>query len=120
MSSTSFQLDILKLFLPEGILEHFDITGYAESNKGITIFLDENKTAPSNVKVLKAVGFTDPREITDFPIRGKLVTLSVRRRRWLILDSETSSEKKISRDWTILKQGTSITAEFAVFLKGIS
>jgi len=68
---------------------------------------------------MKAVGFAEPRKITDFPIRGRLVTLSVRRRRWLINDSATGKEKKISRDFTILKQGTSMTSEFAAFLKGI-
>lgn len=119
---------LLALFLPEGILNYFEITGFerTDSNlqtydKRLTIFLTEKKTIPEEYieNKHKASGFMEPRVIEDYPIRNMLVSLSIKRRRW---DVELNGKTvKISRDWnTIITQGTRITKEFAAFLKELN
>jgi len=119
---------LLALFLPEGILDYFEITGFerTDSNlqtydKRLTISLTEKKTIPEEYieNKHKASGFMEPRVIEDYPIRNMLVSLSIKRRRWDIeLNGKTV---KISRDWnTIITQGTRITKEFAAFLKELN
>lgn len=119
---------LLALFLPEGILDYFEITGFerTDSNlqtydKRLTIFLTEKKTIPEEYieNKYKASGFMEPRVIEDYPIRNMLVSLSIKRRRW---DVELNGKTvKISRDWnTIITQGTRITKEFAAFLKELN
>ena len=119
---------LISLFLPEGILDYFDITDYerTDSNlktydKRLTIFLTEKKVIPEQYKeaTYKASGFMEPRVIEDYPIRNMLVSLSIKRRRWdVTVDNHII---KISRDWnTIISQGTRISTEFAAFLKELS
>jgi transposase len=119
---------LLALFLPEGILDYFEITGFerTDSNlqtydKRLTISLTEKKTIPEEYieNKYKASGFMEPRVIEDYPIRNMLVSLSIKRRRW---DVELNGKTvKISRDWnTIITQGTRKTKEFAAFLKELN
>ena len=119
---------LLSLFLPESILEYFDMTYFEriDSNlktydKRLTIFLTEKKVIPEQYKEhsYKASGFMEPRVIEDYPIRNMLVSLSIKRRRWDV--SLNGNNIKISRDWsTIISQGTRISKEFAAFLKELS
>ena len=114
---------LLSLFLPTGILDYFDITGFerTDSNlktydKRLTIFLTEKKVVPEEYKEdnYKASGFMEPRLIDDYPIRNMLVSLSIKRRRWDV--NLNGQVVKISRDWnTIITQGTRISTEFAAF-----
>lgn len=121
-------ISLLSLFLPDGILDYFDITGFerTDSNlktydKRLTIFLTEKKVVPKEYKetTYKASGFMEPRVIEDYPIRNMLVSLSIKRRRWDV--HQDNNIIKISRDWnTIISQGTRISTEFAAFLKELS
>lgn len=119
---------LLALFLPAGILDYFEITGYerTDSNlqtydKRLTIFLTEKKQIPEAYKEFnyKASGFMEPRVVEDYPIRNMLVCLNIKRRRWDVeLNDKT---EKISRNWdTIITQGTRISKEFAAFLKELN
>ncbi len=118
---------LLALFLPEGILDYFEIVSYEKSSSGKTIYesqlvisLDEKDIIPSEYKDLqyKSCGFMEPRYIEDYPIRNMLVRLKVRRRRWEIkIEGE---KQKISRDWEVIAQGTRMSEEYAAFLKEIS
>jgi len=54
-------------------------------------------------------------EVQDFPVRGKKLYLHIKRRRWEVQSNGTI----VSRDWRLVQSGTRMTAEFAVFLKGI-
>ena len=119
---------LISLFLPDGILDYFDITDYERTdsnlktyNKRLTIFLIEKKVIPEKYKeaLYKASGFMEPRVIEDYPIRNMLVSLSIKRRRWDV--HQENNIIKISRDWnTIISQGTRISTEFAAFLKELS
>jgi len=118
---------LLEMILPEGILDDFDITRFEKGNsdkciydKTLIIYLEEKKIIPSEYKahISKASGFMEPRLIEDYPIRNMTVTLSVKRRRWDVLIDEQTV--KVTRDLTILAQGTRMSAEYATFLKEIN
>lgn len=118
---------LLEMILPEGLLSDFEITGFEQGNsdkyiydKTLTIYLEEKKVIPSEYKThtYKASGFMEPRLIEDYPIRNMTVTLSVKRRRWDVLVDEKTI--KVTRDLSVLAQGTRMSDEYAAFLKEIS
>ena len=89
MKSELFQ-ELLALFLPEGILNDFEIVCYETKSSGKKIYkkqlelsLDEKDITPSEYKnyPYKSCGYMESRSITDYPIRNMLVNLKVRRRR---------------------------------------
>lgn len=110
--------NLMKLLLPEFLVDHFDVVKVNQISSRIDIYLEENITAPIEFKDLNLIshGFHKQSIIKDFPIRGKQVYLYVKRRRWL----NKSTKEIVSRDWNILAKGTRMTAEFASFLKGIN
>ncbi len=119
--------ELLALFLPEGILDYFEIVSYEKSSSGKTIYdsqlvlsLESKDIIPTEYKTLqyKSCGFMEPRYIEDYPIRNMLVKLKVRRRRWEIIIEE--EKKKVSRDWEVIAQGTRMSEEYTAFLKEIS
>lgn len=119
--------ELLALFLPEGILDYFELVSYEKSSSGKTLYesnlvlnLDEKDIIPAEYKQYqyKSCGFMEPRYIEDYPIRNMLVKLKVRRRRWEI--TVEGKKKKVSRDWDVIAQGTRMSEEYAAFLKEIS
>ncbi|PCI31793.1 MAG: transposase [Flavobacteriaceae bacterium] len=109
--------ELAKYFLPEGLLDYFNIVNDTVNNDKIHFYLEEKNIIPDEYKTKKAQskGFTPEITVEDFPLRGKSVLLHIKRRRWTIVDSK----KIIQRDWKLVAKGTRITAEFATFLKGI-
>ena len=115
---TSDTASLLKLFLPDFILEHFEFKGVIVDEETFNIELEEINQPPlewEGIKVLSK-GFFPELVVQDFPIRGHKVFLHIRRRRWL--NVETS--KVIYRNWTLVEKGTRMTGEFAAFLKEIN
>ncbi len=121
-------LSLLSLFLPEGLLDFFDIVGFEQKpiknpmyDNRLIVFLEEKKQIPDLYKdhTYKACGFMEPRVIDDYPIRSNLVSLSLKRRRWdVLMDGKWT---KTSRDWDgFIAQGTRMSKEFAAFLKEIN
>jgi hypothetical protein len=111
-------LEIAELILPNGILEYFDITKVKQSPTEIDIFLAEKNLPPEEYvhTKLTSKGFFDEIKVRDFPIRGKVVYLLIKRRRWL----DESTGNPVFRDWEMVAKGTRMTNEFATFLKGIA
>ncbi len=109
--------ELAKYFLPEGLLDYFDIVNDTVNNDKIHFYLEEKNIIPEEYKTEKAQskGFIPEITVEDFPLRGKSVLLHIKRRRWTIVDSK----KIIQRDWKLVAKGTRITSEFASFLKGI-
>ena len=110
---------LLRYILPAGILEYFRITDVKEvEGEGLYVSLEEKNIPPEECKDTKthAHSFHKETTIQDFPLRGKPCFLKVKRRRWLLIDSG----QIVSRDWNIVSQGTRITEDFAIFLKGIN
>jgi hypothetical protein len=108
---------LVRILLPEGILEYFELTKVIESIPGLNIYLEEKNIAPVEYKdeKLESKRFLPEICIQDFPIRNQKVTLCIKRRRWEVKESG----EIVSRNWKIVQQGTRMTKEFANFLKGM-
>ncbi len=117
MDSSSF-IDIVKLLLPEVLIDYFELTSHSLEGEELHFYFKEKNEHPkefSSVK-LSSKGFYPEATIQDFPIRGKQVYLHITRRRWLNEDMN----RIVTRDWILVAQGTRMTNEFAIFLKEIS
>ena len=111
-------LSTIKLFLPEVLVEYFELTDYTQNEEELHFYFKEKNIVPDTYKETKLIskGFYPESSIQDFPIRGKKVYLHITRRRW----TQEQSSKIVSRDWELVAKGTRITSEFAAFLKEIS
>lgn len=107
--------DLIKAFLPAGLLEYFDLTAIEQGKEQLTLCLEERNILPEPYlgQPFHSKGFFPPVLIEDFPIRGNKVLLKIKRRRW----EHTQSGEIITRNWQVVQKGTRMTAEFAVFLK---
>ena len=110
--------DLLKLFLPDFILDNFDFNGAITQDDTFHINLEEINNPPAEQEGIKvhSKGFFPEIIIQDFPVRGHRVFFHIKRRRWL--DIETG--KVVYRNWTLVEKGTRMTGEFAAFLKEIN
>ena len=108
---------LVKLLLPQGILEFFELTNVTQTDIGLQLFLEEKNIVPSEYKdqKLESKGFLPEIMVQDFPIRGQKVNLHIKRRRWEI----KQTGEIITRDWNLVSKGARITTEFGSFLKGI-
>ena len=108
---------LAELFLPAGILDYFELTNVLKDSKGINIFLEEKNKTPEEYKkeLLHSKGFLPEIQVQDFPIRGHKVALCIKRRRWELV----STGQIITRGWALVREGTRMTTEFGLFLKGI-
>lgn len=111
-------LDLLKLILPEFLVNHFDLVKNTKNGEVMHLYFEEQNRPPEEVnnRILIAHGFHKQITIQDFPLRGNKVYLHVRRRRWL----DKSTKDVVQRDWNLVAQGTRMTTEFAAFLKEIN
>ena len=71
---------VLSLFLPQGILDYFDIVDYSDMGSYYLISLEERKVIPLEHSHMKLVskGFFPETVITDFPARDRTVYLNLR------------------------------------------
>lgn len=114
---------ILSSFLPEGLLDHFDIIDFKELGDLQTkkdcffVYLDEKNNLPEdyNSNEFESKGFYDRTLIQDFPIRGKAVYLGIRRRRWR---SKSDKSIEVKSDYSFIAEGSKLTVELSDFLKG--
>ncbi|WP_192348172.1 transposase [Algoriphagus sp. Y33] len=107
--------DYLSLILPQGLLEFFKVTSAVLKDNAYHIYLEELNIHPEHLQgsKLTSKGFYEDVCVQDFPLRGKACFLNVKRRKWL--NEETG--KNVSRDWSLVANGTRMTGEFALFLK---
>ena len=114
---------ILSSFLPEGLLDHFDIIDFKELGDLQTkkdcffVYLDEKNNLPEdyNFNDFESKGFYERTLIQDFPIRGKAVYLGIRRRRWR---SKSDKSIEVKSDYSFIAEGSKLTVELSDFLKG--
>ena len=117
---------LLKVILPEDILEVFEVSNVIEEHTGIMeetgmerriihIHLDERDLRDKEWHDLRPNGFTEAHCINDFPIRDRKVILHVRRRRWL----DSNGKNVILPHESLTAPGTSYSKEFADALKKI-
>lgn len=115
-------ISVFSHFLPSGLLDHFDIVDFKELGDIETkkdcffIYLDEKNILPDGFEKsqYESKGFYERTLIQDFPIRGKVVYLGIRRRRWR---SKTDKSTEIKSDYTFITEGSKLTIELADFLK---
>ena len=114
----SSEKELLKLLLPEYLVEYFDITHFEEKEGLLHLYFEEKNTVPKEFSSLhlQSKGFHEEITVNDFPLRGKPVKLHIRRRRW----TDIKSGKILQRDWNLIAGGTRMTKDFAEFLKKIS
>ncbi|MFY0600473.1 MAG: transposase family protein, partial [Cyclobacteriaceae bacterium] len=95
---------IISLFLPEGILNYFEVTSVKKTEEGYWLSLTERDLHPTEFlgHKLSSHGFYEEVTVKDFPIRGKACYLKIKRRRWL----NESLSKVVSRDWELVATGT--------------
>ncbi len=110
--------ELLKLLLPEIIVEYFELTSYKKGEEILHLYLKEINSIPKEYRQCKlsSKGFFEEITVQDFPIRGHQVYLHITRRRWLNEDTG----KVVFRDWNLVADGTRVTQEFASFLKEIN
>lgn len=110
---------LLSCFLPEGILDYFIVTRYEFTSVSFSIWLEEKIDIPEEFKGLKvhSNGFFNEITVQDFPVRGRKVSLIVKRRRWEVQDD---THRSVCRDWDLVAKGTRITKDLASFLKDLS
>jgi len=110
-------LELARCFLPEGILNYFDIVSHRIIDDQVHFHLEEKNILPQEYRseIVRSKVFTPEITVEDFPLRGKPVLLHIKRRRWTLVESG----KIIKRDWQLVAKGTRITSEFASFLKGV-
>lgn len=104
--------------LPDFLVDHFEVVSTSQSEEVLHLYFEENKQPPKEFDKITLVskGFQDEITIQDFPLRGKLVYLHIKRRRWT--NKETG--EIVKRDWELVAKGTRMTQEFASFLKEIN
>jgi len=109
-------LSLFSLFLPDETLEWFDIVSGEKDDKDMHLILEEKNIPPISEKqrgkTVKAKGFKDI-SVADFPVRGRKMTLTFKRRYWEV----EGEEKLLKRDIRIRHEGTQLEKEFAAFLK---
>jgi len=109
---------LVRLILPEGLLEYFELTDVRSSeNRQFHIYMEEKNLPPAGYEKgqLESKGFLPETAIQDFPIRGHKVALCIKRRRWEV----KASGEIITRDWNLVRKGARMTTEFGLFLKSI-
>ncbi|GIZ09151.1 transposase [Flavobacterium sp. UMI-01] len=111
-------LELLKLILPEFLVEHFDLNSFKNSEENLHLYFEEKSKPPKEFDSIELVskGFSEEITIQDFPLRGKFVYLHIKRRRW----TNKTNGKIVKRDWALVAKGTRMTQEFASFLKEIN
>jgi len=109
--------DYLEYFLPNDVLDWFNIINIEKSNEKLRIILEEKNLVPEIPKEHRgeriiSKGFTEFL-IDDFPIRGRKTELLFLRRIW---ETERTG-KRLKRNITLCAKGTKLEKEFADFLK---
>ena len=108
------ELNGYHLLFPEGTLDYFDLVDVKESMNEIVIYLEEKNLVLEQYagENAESKGFYDPVAVQDFPLRGKKVYLSIRRR-WIL----KKSNEYTCRNWRMLTEGIRMTQDFTSFFK---
>ena len=109
--------ELLALILPNFIVNHFTFIDGKSSKEHLHLYFEEiNDKSIFESRKVESKGFHKEITIEDFPLRGKLVYLHLKRSRW----RDANTKEVLQRDWTVIAKGTRMTEEFATFLKGIN
>jgi len=117
---------VASLMFPKGLLDYFEIVNVEsvdipeKERKGLEegellFYLDEKDDLRNREEghEYRPNGFYEASKVRDFPLRDRKVTLVIRRRRWLDVDTG----KSIGNTYELTAAGTRHSKEFAAFLK---
>jgi len=81
--------ELIKLLLPEIIVEYFEVTSYEKGEEILHLYLKEINSIPKEYRQnkLSSKGFFEEITVQNFPIRGHQVYLRITLRRWLNEDN---------------------------------
>jgi hypothetical protein len=108
---------IIELIAPGVISKNFEMTSIVEKRETITIVFEEKTDlVPKELEGKQVVldGFLNPVALQTFPLKDKMVYLSLKRRRWKELGT---TGKSYSNTYDLHRQGMKTTKEFGAFLK---
>ncbi len=116
------EIGLISYILPAELLTHFEITSVQELGELVSkkmileIHLEEKNNLPSGYlsKHYESKGFSSECRTQDFPIRGKALYLVIKKRRW----RHKETKKEITNDYSFIAEGSKLTRELSVFLKG--
>ncbi len=110
-------LEVLKFILPELLITHFDLTKHELKGKDLHLYFEEKRGIPEEFSkdIVISQGFHKEIMVEGFPLRGKVVLLHIKRRRWL----NKTNNKVVYRNWNLVAQRTRMTVGFAVFFKAL-
>ena len=117
-NGTTLQLtkEVFELIFPQDIFEWFDLkSGKSDETTTRITFVEKDipplppETRDKKIIARKFHNIT----ISDFPLRGKKVLLTFRRRYWKI----EGQKEYLKRDIRLTFPGTQLEKKFAVFLK---
>ena len=109
--------------LPDGVTNYFDLVDFSEEparkvdqlyKTELHLYLDERDNRPEGFAGIKPNGFTEEKQILDFPVRNRRTVLHVRRRRWLTTEGK-SVIVPLADAAKIAYEGTSYSKELALF-----
>ena len=114
--------DLIACVLPSGLLNHFTITQVEQlfddktQKPFISVKLEEKNQLPEGYTTAdyESKGFSSSKTIQDFPLRGKAVYLTLRRRRW----RHKETGRQLTADYSFVAEGSKLTVELSAFLKG--
>ena len=108
---------IIELIAPGEISKNFEVTSIVEKTDTITIIFEEKTDlVPKELEGKEVVldGFLNPVALQTFPLKDKMVYLSLKRRRWKEMGTKG---KSYSNTYDLHRQGMKTTNEFGDFLK---
>jgi hypothetical protein len=116
----SIEKDALRYIFPVELMDYFDIVSVQElgnikaKEDYYEVIFEEKPIIPEGVNVseYESKGFFS-KIVQDFPIRGRAVFITIKRRRWR--HKQTGAE--ISKDFSFMAEGSKFTKELADFLK---
>lgn len=110
--------ELVKLLLPDFLVEYFDIIKAEEVDGVLHIEFEEKNIIPQELthRPYQSNGFHSSVLAEDFPLRGKQVLFHVKRRRWI----DKTTGEVLQRNWSLIAKGTRMTQDFAIFLKKLS
>lgn len=108
---------LLELVFTKGVKTYIELKDYKVDADNIHLYLEELNVLPQEFTGQKLESKSFHSEITfqDFPLRGKEIFMHVKQRR--LLNHDTG--KVVSRDWSIVANGTRISKDFVAFLRQI-
>jgi len=108
---------LVDLIAPKEINKYFEISTITETKERITIVFEEKPDLiPKELEGKDAIldGFLNSLELQTFPLKDKLVYLSLKRRKW---KERNKSNKSYTNTYNLHREGMKTTRQFGDFLK---